>query len=232
MPGWQRWLFPLLAMCACAMCLAVRKSAWPRMVALATLVLAGIGVFSGMQVAEHHLIIVVPLAVVVCVLGGAACWDRGPAARTGVCLAAAVYIVSALWWQAAAVDGLARTGGTGQWSDAVKELADQLSRRYADREIAILDWGFQNNLYVLTDAGLRTREVFGNPGSSDRGRSWEEEVRRGGVFVLSGRNNRFFGAPVEGFLRALESSGAEAKRFQILEGGGAVFAEVIEIAGR
>ena len=66
------------------------------------------------------------------------------------------------------------------------------------------------------------------------GETWQElgsgSASGGGVFVLSGRNNRFFKAPAEGFLGALESSGARVKRFQILEADSAVYAEVFEVA--
>src|SRR5256886_15317934 len=60
MPGWQRWLFLLIVSAACLMCLRSRNL-WARAFALCFLFLGAFFFFSRMIVAEHHLIVLVPL---------------------------------------------------------------------------------------------------------------------------------------------------------------------------
>jgi hypothetical protein len=137
-----------------------------------------------------------------------------------------VYFGSTLFWQIAAIQGLRSSGGVGVWSDAVLPLAEYLEQKYPSREVQILDWGLQNNLYVITDARLRTREIFW--GATPR-QSWEGTVRRGGVFVLNGPGNRQFPAATEGFLRTLAEVHPVARTIRIQQNDGATYAEIIEI---
>src|SRR5207253_3498377 len=115
---------------------------------------------------------------------------------------AILYFSLAIYWQAVTLRGLWNSGGTAQWSDAVFTLSAYLQQKYPDREIKILDWGLQNNLYVLSDGKIRSRELYG--GASDEVSSrWMEEIRQGGVFLMNGPSNRQFPAASIAFLEAL-----------------------------
>ena len=62
---------------------------------------------------------------------------------------------------------LQTTGGTGFWSDAITELADDLEVR--GERVVLLDWGFTDNLIVLTEGRVALepayRELWRRPAS-------------------------------------------------------------------
>jgi len=94
--------------------------------------------------------------------------------------------------------------------------------------VKILDWGLQNNLFVLTEGKLHTREIFGDPHPPAT-----DQIRQGGVFLLNGADHRQFPAASEEFLKALEASRVPARRFVVRQENGAPYAEIVEIdAGR
>ncbi len=55
---------------------------------------------------------------------------------------------------------LARTGGSGRFSDAIYRLAAHLDAQHITAPIA-LDWGIEKSVRVLTDDRVRPQEVFG-----------------------------------------------------------------------
>src|SRR5579864_30982 len=205
MPAWQRWMFPAVVVLGLIVCLAMSRrwgkvqSLWAQGVALTFLFLALFHFFSKTQIAEHHLIILVPLAAMVVVL---ACSILQARFRWGLVVSAVVavvYLGSVVYWQFGTIRGLHRTRGVGPWSDAIYRLARELPQKYPTQEIKILDWGLESNLYVLTDARLHTREIY----SDEAHGPWPGEIRRGGVFLLNGPDNRQFPAACEAFLKAL-----------------------------
>lgn len=231
-PDWQRWILPAIVLVSCAVCLAIPR--WARGVAVTFLALGGMLFATRLQVSEHHLIVLVPLAAVVTVLAGASIAARGRWLRLGVGAAGVFYIVSALWWQAAAVQGLGRTGGAGVWSDAVFTLADHLLEKYPGQEVKVLDWGLQNSLYYLTGGAIASREIFGDATEhrSGLGRSWDAEIRAGGVFLLNGAGHRQFPAASNGFLRAMGEVNPQVKRTIVRQQNGQPYAELIEVTPR
>src|SRR5687767_5414415 len=187
MPGWQRWFFPIVAMASCVVCLTARGSqaAWSRIASLTALILASFLFFSRLPVAEHHFIALLPLVALVTVMASVMLVRWSLRAAVPVAALALVYVLSAAFWNASAIDGLKKTGGTGQWSDAIYELASVLETSYADREILVLDWGLQNNLYVLSDSRIRSREVYDSAEQGDAiGQFWANTVARGGLFLI------------------------------------------------
>jgi hypothetical protein len=228
MADWQRWLFPAVVLVSLVVCLAMSrraKSLWARGAGLTFLFLALFLFFSKTPIAEHHLIALVPLAAMVVVL---ACsilqaqfgWGAGVSAGL-----AAVYISSAFYWEVQTIEGLHRTRGVGPWSDAIYTLARELPQKYPTQELKILDWGLENNLYVLTDARLHTREIY----SDEAHRPWIDEIRRGGVFLLNGPENRQFPAASEAFLKTLAEARPAIERVTYPQHSGVAFAEVIDI---
>src|SRR5258708_24598683 len=109
-------------------------------------------------VSEHHLVALLPFAAAMAalVLTRLPSRDRkeavGPS-RTIILITAAlaiVYIGAALYWQFAAIQGLRRTGGVGQWSDGINPLAIYLEEKHSVKPIKILALGFKTSLFVIT----------------------------------------------------------------------------------
>jgi 4-amino-4-deoxy-L-arabinose transferase-like glycosyltransferase len=237
LPHWQLWLFPILVTGACAVCLfppTVTRPAcrlFSRALALTFAIGAAFFFFSRLPIAEHHFVLLLPLGAVMVATGFslliARCrWARAFAAGTLV-----VYVSSAAYWQVASIRGLRATGGIGAWSDAVVPLAGYLDQNYRGREIQYLDWGLRYNVYVLADGRLKGRDIYA-PSSEDRslqGRPWIDEIRDGGVFVVSGTGNRAFANPTNGFLRALADARPRMRVESVAQRNGEPYASVLEI---
>lgn len=237
LPHWQLWLFPIAVAAACLLCLAIgrykggRRWDLAQFAALALLFFAAFLFFSRLQVAEHHIVALIPFAAVVVVL---AClilqarYRRAWVLSAGLAL---IYAGSAFYWQFAAIQGLRRTRGLGIWSNADQKLVRFIENHYPHRQIKILDWGLEENLYVLTDGRLRSRSIF-LPGSANltyERRPWIEEIRKGGVFLLNGPHNRQWPKPSAGFLQVLAEAKPAMRRYNIAQRDGATYAEIIEI---
>jgi hypothetical protein len=226
MPAWQRWLFLIVVLAASLICLRSRNR-WARAFALCFLFLGSLVFLSGMIVAEHHLIVLVPLAAIVTVLGLYNIAHH-PWGRLVVVALAVAYLGSALYWQVAAVRGIARSGGVGQWSDAVFSLAEYLQQNYPTQDIKVLDWGLEDNLFVLTDAKIHAREIYGDVTNPADPR-WAGEIRRGGIFLMNGPANRQFPAASLGFLETLAVARPAMRQFAVPQRSGVPYAVIFEI---
>jgi hypothetical protein len=233
LPEWQLWLFPTVIAVSCLVCLIVkqRHGFLPRTAALTLLIFTGVFFSTSITVAEHHLVTLVPIAVMVVALAGWELMHRTRWARASVIAVAAVYAGSAVYGQFATLNGLRRTGGVGPWSDGIFELTKRLRADFPGQELKVLDWGLQNNVYVLSDGRVRTREHFGRAtvDKTDWNVQWIEEIRRGGVFLLNGPQNRQIPAASTGFLRALAEGRPTMRRYTVPQRSGVPYAEVIEI---
>jgi hypothetical protein len=233
MPDWQRWLFPAIVMASCLTCLVVRtngRAIFARLMAIAFLVFAAILFFARVNLSEHHLIELLPFAAVLTVLASTLMIRQ----RLGAVLLAAfamLYMGCALFWQYSAMRGLRTTGGVGPWSDGIAPLSQYLEQQYPSREVQILDWGLEYNLFVLTGGKLHTREVYeeATEKQSTRHRPWIEEIRDGGVYLLNGPENRQFPIASSGFLHAIEEGRPIARWHAIKQRNGALFAQIVEI---
>jgi hypothetical protein len=230
MPDWQNWLFPMLVIASCLICL-MSVLVWARAVALAFLVLGVLLFFSSEQISEHHLFALFPFAVAMVVLAGIVVANRFPASRYLFGSLAAVYLACALYWQLAAIQGLRKTGGIGIWSDGINRLAQHLQVKYPNREINILDWGLDFNLYVVTNGRIVMREIFADATREQDAlnRPWADILRKGGVFVLNAPEHRQIPAASEGFMAAFDQGHPSAQRTTIAQRDGTAYAEVIEI---
>lgn len=132
----------------------------------------------------------------------------------------AVYLALAGYWNVAAIRGLAHTGGTGQWSGAISDVMHHLLTHpdVPGKAVHVIDWGLQNNLFVLSDSRLKTVEEFDG--------DWSARVAAGGLFLANGERNTLYREPREGFLRALAESGKPVQPVRFHEKGGDVFAEL------
>lgn len=237
MPAWQSRLFLGVIIASCIACLTVRskldatRALWARGFALTFLFFGAFLFLSRLDVSEHHLIALVPLASMVTVSAGLLIQERYRRARFLYGGLAAIYISCALYWQAAAVEGLRRTGGVRSWSDSIFALARDLEQKYPRREIQVVDWGLQNNLYFLTNGRLHSREIFWDASreQSGRRRPWLDEVRDGGVFLLNAPENRQLPVASEAFLQALAGGQPTFRRFSVNQRDGRPYAEIIEV---
>jgi 4-amino-4-deoxy-L-arabinose transferase-like glycosyltransferase len=229
-PGWQYYLFPTVMVLACLVVFAVkardaRQALWGRIAALALVFLSAMLLVSRLRVAQHHMIMVVPLACALAALAGAILAGRF---RWGVAVAGALgalYIGSALYWQVSAVRGLAKTGGVGVWSDAINDLARHLDPKYSGEAIKVLDWGLAYNLGVLSHGRLRLYEIYGD----GLHQPWPEEILKGGVFIMNAPENRQFPKPTAAFLRALAACRPEMSRYAVMQRNHAGYAMVLDI---
>lgn len=237
LPAWQGRLFLIVVVVSCIVCLTMRSKLdamrylWARGFALTFLFLAAFLFLSRLDVSEHHLVALVPLAAVLAASAGFLIQEPYPKARIICGGLAGVYVACALYWQAAAVEGLRRTGGVRSWSDSIFTLARDLEQKYPTREIQIVDWGLQNSLYFLSNGRLHSREIFwdASPEQSGRRRSWLEEVRDGGVFLLNAPENRQLPVASQAFLQALAGGQPAFRRFTIDQRDGRPYVEIIEV---
>ena len=169
---------------------------------------------SRLPVGEHHFIGTLPLVAAVCALGGVEILRRMPAGRWCVLAAGVVYAVLAVYWQGSAIAGIRATGGVGQWSDAIVDVRDYLQAKQSGKPVTILDWGLQNNLFVLADTRLKTREELEKP-----------DLSQGRLFLMNGPENTHYKQPREKFLAEVKASGIHIIPRVFRERGGQVFAE-------
>ncbi len=212
LPEWQTGVAAVLF--SAALVAALLRPGLPRGAAVTAMGFLALQFSSRLPVAEHHFVPLLPLAAVVAALGM-------PAGR-GMRLALAIpYAALALLAQVEAIEGVQRTGGTGQWSDAVADVRDTLEREFRGRPVRILDWGLQNSLFVLSGARLRTVEDFGT--------EWQERVAAGGLFLLNGPENTFYTGPRETFLAVIAGLERPVRRLVFRQRSGAVFAELYDV---
>ncbi len=225
LPLWQLWLFPILIAACCIVCL--RFKGLPRVASLMLMFYAATFAFTSLPIGEHHLMTLVPIAVVVVVLG----WQRMAPPHIVVMFFAVIYAGSAIYWDWAALAGLRKTGGVGAWSDAIFGLTERLRADFPGREIKVLDWGLQNSIYILSNGQVKTRELFwdSTENKTDWNGPWIEEIRHGGVFLLNGPQNRQIPATSIGFLRALGEGRPTMRRYTISQRSGVPYAEVIDV---
>jgi hypothetical protein len=237
MPPWQRWLFPLIVLICCAAPFLVRTdrhrpdTILARIFALTFLFFGATLMLSGAPVAEHHLIGLLPLAVALIML---VCWNLGSRSRSAAFAMAGlglIYVGSAMYWQVAAIQGLHRTGGVGPWSDGVNPLAVYLVERRPTSEAKILDWGLQDNLFVISDGAVRSREIFWDATEQQSGlrQPWLEEIRQGGVFVMNAAGTLQMPVATTAFLKTLTDAHPVLQRHTFRGRNGVPYAEVVDI---
>ena len=108
---------------------------------------------------HHHVLNIYPfpqILVGVILAGGAAAIDRRggwrlPFASLGAGMILLVLVASNLALLDNTSRALQRTGGTGRWSDAIYDVADDLRDRPADVPIYALDWAIQWRLSTLLE---------------------------------------------------------------------------------
>ena len=215
-PEWQILLLGAALVLALVACFAGEPRA--RGCGVALVVSCAFLFTSKLPVGEHHFIGTLPLVAAVCAFGGFEISRRLPAGRYAVFATGAVYAGLAVYWQGSAIAGIRATGGVGQWSDAIVDVRDYLQAKQSGKPVTILDWGLQNNLFVLADTRLKTREELENP-----------DLSQGRLFLMNGPENTHYKQPREKFLAAVKASGVHIIPRVFRERGGQVFAELWDL---
>jgi hypothetical protein len=233
LPAWQVGFVCALVAVAVVSGLVDRSDGigrWRRATSAAFVVLAAVMVWTRLPVRGHHLLTLVPFAVVALVLGVVRLVERRPTARPLLAVVAALYLGIALYWDVSAVRGLIRTGGTGQWSDGTLALARYLDARRAPR-VTAFDWGYHNSLYVVTAGRVAVRELFwytpGAPGAP----VWSEEIVPGGIYLTHAPLYQYdIGKPATAeFRQALARSGLPYTTVVFRDRRGRAHTELVEV---
>ena len=215
-PEWQIGLLAALFVLMLIACLMDEPKA--RSCGIALVVFCAFLFTSKLPIGEHHFIATLPLVAAVCALGATGIIRRLPQSWWAVCAAGCWYAVLAVYWQGSAIAGIRTTGGVGQWSDAIVDLRDYLRTKQGGKLVTILDWGLQNNLFVLADTSLKTREEFEKP-----------DLSQSRLFLMNGPENTHYKPPREKFLAAVKASGLHIIPTVFRERGGQVFAELWDL---
>ena len=230
LPLYVRWAVPAVFVTSLGFCLFSReKSAeaeWRRGFAITFVVLLAFLLTSRLNVADHHMATLIPLAVPIVVFG-----VRRWSARWVTVAIAVIYFGSAGWLDFTAGQGMRDTGGTGAWSSAIFAVRDHILDNLPGREVRVLDWGLQNNLFVLSGGQIHSREMFwtATEERTNEGRRWEDEVEAGNVYLLNAPENTNFPAAGNGLRRSLQAAEIPYRKVEFYERGGRPFAEIIEI---
>jgi len=234
LPGWQIAFTVALATVGIAAALFAPRSgreeprdvSWRRGSALAAALFAATMLTSRLQIAQHHLVTIVPVAALGIVLG-----VRRMATtrilRGAAFLAAALFAFLCGTWDVRSAAGIRRTGGLGTWSDAIESVAEVMRAEAPGVKARALTWGLANNVFVLTNGASAPRDSFigSTEAVSELGRSWDEEIREGGWFLIGPSPSP---ASV-GFRRALASAETNRRRRVFRQRDGAFYAELIEV---
>lgn len=145
---------------------------------------------------------------------------------------AVVYVVSAMQWNLLAASQIRGTGGVRWWSNSIDTVAGYLEKNCHGKQIKVLDWGINNNLFVLSGGRISSIELFwgATVERSGSGKLWKDEISRGDVYVLHAPPLAQSPDAAEGFGRALAASTLPVRRTTILQKTGDGFAEIVEIS--
>ncbi len=240
MPSWQIGVGAVL-LASVALCLFVGVpsedsgiSRWRRAFAVSAVVLVGIMLTSGLHIAPHHLVAVLPLALAALAILSVEAFSRFRIAAPLLVAAAAGLSLLLVSWDVRIDRGLRQSEGKGVWSSAVDEVRRYVHSRpvHPDR-LKILNWGFLHNLYVGSGGSVHGSELFwgATRARSSRGLTWESEILDGGEFLLyvfpTGPPSLNAGA--EGFSRALKEYRGPRRERRFFDRSGSPVALLVEI---
>ncbi len=203
-PSWQSWLAVSIATLALLWCFIGVRTRVAVALAVTTACLAVFYLTTRLPVAEHHLVIFVPLVAMVVAVAASDLLRRNAAARGLAALVLALFAFGALRCDLQAAEGLHRTHGRGEWSARVYDLARQIEQ-LGPRPLYELDWGLQEPLFLASGGKLYGTELFynGSATQADDGRSWADVVAQGGVFVTYANRYLHFPLATVSFRRML-----------------------------
>ena len=108
-----------------------------------------------------------------------------------------------------------RQGGVGIWTDAIYKLADY-ANEHGESSFTLMDWGFNNQLLVLTQGRIQKEEVFAKVSAAPGD---EERIRAMHAYLTRPKSLLVFHAPgyevvpmLQFFERALQRYNLEARK--------------------
>jgi hypothetical protein len=240
LPDWQIGVGAALLACV-ALCLFARVpsedsgiSRWRRAFALSAVVLAGIMLISGLPIAQHHLVGLLPLALATLAILSVEVVSRFRVVLPLFAAAAAGMSLLLASWDVRIDRGLRQSEGKGPWSSAVEEVRRHLQSHpvHPDR-LKILNWGFLHNLYVGSGGSVYGSELFwgATRARSSRGLAWESEILDGGVFLMYvfPTGSPSLDAAAEGSLQALKKYRGPRRERRFFDRSGSPVALLVEI---
>ena len=239
LPWWQvgfgAFLFGLALLCAVLPrpLGAPDISRWRRFFGIASLAATALFCASGLNVSQHHLVGVLPLAIASLALLMVEFWPRR---RLVVPLLAALGVLALLsgYWDVRIQRSLRATGGTWFWSSALDEAAGYLeARAVAPSRLKILTWGLHPNLYVASGGAVHGTDLFWGATSqlSSRGLTWDAEIREGGSFLLhlSPAGSAPLDAASTGFRRAYDAYAGPRRETRFFDRSGMPMVLLVEV---
>jgi hypothetical protein len=234
-PDWQSICFFGLVLLAVSACIVVKggeKTYFRRTVALTLVIFAVVMLTSKLNIAHHHLVALVPVSVIVVVAAVDALIAFSGRLRLVAAGLAILFASVALYWNIAAAKGIRATRGVNMWSSAIYDVHNYLESNHAGQQIGILDWGLQNNLYMLSEGRLKTKELFW--GATDQrsatGAGWLSVIGPGGVFLTNAPENRHFPTASLAFFAALKAAGRQFEEIEFKQKSGAGYAILVVVA--
>jgi hypothetical protein len=161
-----------------------------------------LSIFTVTGLSPLHLVIIYPAAGLVLASGMEFALEHSPRANDAMGLAVLIVAASSLLATAQYKSDLLCTGGAGNFSDAINGLEAYLES-VPGAQAALMDWGFNNNLYVLSGGKINAENRFG--WQEKPGPEFRLEVRR-----LASRPGTLFVFHAEGF-EVFKRSAAFAK---------------------
>jgi Dolichyl-phosphate-mannose-protein mannosyltransferase len=237
LPLWQTVPFSIMVIFALFACLrwgraSIKSGAiFGRVAALTFVFLLSCMLFSRLNISDHHLIALVPIAAVLVMVAARDICQRWRNARYAAGALAVLYLILALSLNHMAARQIRSTGGVGLWSNAIDSVSRYLQTHRPSRSVKVLDWGFQHNLFVLSNSKIASTELFwaSSAEHSGSGKLWSNEIAPGDVFVLHAPGLVQFPGAGKGLLQALSTSGLPFHRIQFNQNNGQGYAEVVEI---
>jgi hypothetical protein len=241
LPSWQMALGgALLVLVAASLFVGIGSDdsdvpRWRRAFSASAIVLTGILLTSGLGVSRHHLVAVLPLPLAALATLSLELTRRSRRAAPLLALAAAGLLALFLSWDFRIDRGLRRTGGKYVWTSAISDVAVHLeSHPVPPNRLKVLQWGFQNNLYVASGGTVHGSELFwgATKALSARGIPWKEELRDGGSFLFYLFPTSPAPEALEGFSAALAEYQGPGRRKVFPDRSGADVIALVEIPSR
>ncbi|HEY2797153.1 MAG TPA: hypothetical protein VGK26_04630 [Thermoanaerobaculia bacterium] len=210
------------------------RASWRRWFAWTALLLLPILAASRLNVTQHHIAAVLPLALAALAILCAELAGRVRALVPVLAIGAAALAAVFLAWDVRIARGLRESGGVRAFSSALDDAARVLAaRRIPPARLKIVNWGLQNNLYVVSGGAAWGTELFWGATRSltAQGRSWDDEVRDGGAFLLFAfpMGPPSIGDGAVGFEEALARYAGQKTETMFRERSGAPCVRLIEI---
>lgn len=164
--------------------------------------------FSPTVLAERHLLVLYPMIHVSVAVFLAAIIAAFPLARKiHVEKGGILVILLANFIAVSSINSrLETTGGVDSWSDAIYDLSDYLEQKA--KPVAAMDWGFTNNLIVLTKGTLAIDRVYADVWKKiDLQKRLEETLNDTTLYLFHAEEFSVFPSLHETFLRAASSRG-------------------------